>query len=128
MDKPGYLAQISLIYLAAFKLGKVKFGRARLSSIMHLRMSINLPFRPYVTNLKRADVKNFDEILISTICCHPQVIYQKYLNLMRAGWTSKAKTSYFKGKVAAKANFLPFCRPAQFDSQLPWNTFRDTQK
>lgn len=44
MDKPGYLAQISLIYLAAFKLGKVKFGRARLSSIMHLRMSINLPF------------------------------------------------------------------------------------
>ena len=38
MDKPGYLAQISLIYLAAFILGKVKFGRARLSSIMHLRM------------------------------------------------------------------------------------------
>jgi hypothetical protein len=27
---------------------------------------------------------------------------------MRAGWTSKAKTSYFKGKIAAKANFLPF--------------------
>ena len=124
MDKPGYLAQISLIYLAAFKLGKVKFGRARRSSIMHLRMSSF-----YVTNLKRADVKNFDEILISTICCHPQVIYQKYLNLMRAGWTSKAKTSYFKGKVAAKAIFFTFfCRPAQFDSQLPWNTFRDTQK